>query len=285
MLSSSLLSVVLLVDVAATLAAAPAADRIAAYGRVSPADGILEIAVPYYQGAPQIIAEVVVKEGDRVVRGQKLATTQTQALAAADLAIARAHLNTAEEKLRLVTAVAGPEESSSGRSAPGGHPVPARHDSRADDPGVSRAEVESAKEEVKRAEVLLGFTEIHAPADGQVLQILTRAGEGAARRALLAMGNTQAMTIEAEVSVGDAGRVRVGARATVRSDAWAGELTGTVTAVALRVQRSTLTAPAVFANVDRRVVEATIRPDATARLEGHTGAEVTVLIAADPAAK
>jgi hypothetical protein len=51
------------------------------------------------------------------------------------------------------------------------------------------------------------------------------------------------------------------------------------------VERSVLSAPSTFSNVDRMVVEATIAPDAPERLAGLSGAEVTVLITADPVKK
>jgi HlyD family secretion protein len=149
---------------------------------------------------------------------------------------------------------------------------------------VARAEVEEAKAAVVRAETLLAFTEVEAPFDGQILKILSYLGEDASR-GLLEMGATQAMLIKGELNVGDASRVRVGARVTIKSEAWQGEMEGRVTRIDSRVKRSELTALSTFANVDRQIIEATITPEAPEKLAGLTGAEVTVIIDAGSAAK
>ena len=129
------------------------------------------------------------------------------------------------------------------------------------------------------------MTEIDAPIEGQVLKILTYPGEGAAGQGLLELGDTSAMVIKAELSVADAARVKVGARATIKSDAWPGELEGTVTRIDAQVEQSVLSPPSTFSNVDRHTIEATVVPAAAGPLAAQAGAQVTVLISADPAAK
>ena len=75
-------------------------EQVAAYGRVSPGERAVTLAAPYYLNSPPVVAELFVKEGDLVTRHQKLAVMQSQALASADLAMAKSHLSTAEERLR-----------------------------------------------------------------------------------------------------------------------------------------------------------------------------------------
>jgi HlyD family secretion protein len=308
--------------VQATLAQLPV-EQVAAYGRVSPGERAVTLAAPYYLNSPPVVAELFVKEGDRVTRRQKLAVMQSQALAFADLAVAKAHLSTAEERLRALTAepksheiaaqealiksleaearaekaikrpdtVAGKSEATAREDGAGAkvtmsqHQLEAMREVRPADLAVSQAEVEEAKAAVVRAEALLASTEVEAPFDGQILKILSYPGEDAASRGLLEMGATQTMVIYAELDVADAWRVKAGAPVTIKSEAWQGELTGSVTRVDPCVERSDLTALSTFANVDRQIIKATITPDAPEKLAGLTGAEVTVTVGTKPAAK
>ncbi len=298
-------------------------EQVAAYGRVSPGERAVTLAAPYYLNSPPVVAELFVKEGDLVTRHQKLAVMQSQALASADLEMAKSHLSTAEERFRALNT--GPksqeiaaqeamiksleaearaekarkrpdttagkseatarEDSAEAKVNMSQHQLEAMREVRPVDLAVSRAEVEEAKAAVVRAEALMAFTEVEAPFDGQILKILSYLGEDAASHGLLEMGATQAMVIKAELDVADAWRVKVGARVTIKSEAWQGEMAGSVTRVDPRVERSDLTALSTFANVDRQIIKATITPEAPEKLAGLTGAEVTVTIATDPTAK
>lgn len=303
--------------------AQPPAERIAAYGRVSPGERAVTVTVPYYLGSPQVVAELDVREGDRVTRHQKLAVTQSRAPAAAEVAIAKAHAATAQERMSALTSgpkgqevaaqealiksleaearaekakkrpdsAAGKAEATARQEAldwkvtVGQRQLDAMREVRPADVAVSRAELAEAGAAVARTEALLATTEIDAPMDGQVLKILAYPGEGAAGQGLLELGDTSAMVIKAELSVADAARVKVGARATIKSEAWEGELEGTVTRIDAEVEHSVLSPPSTFSNVDRHTVEATIVPTPAGPLTSRAGAEVTVLISTDPGAK
>ncbi len=308
---------------ASPVAAQAPLDRIAAYGRVAPGEGVITVALPSYLGTPPLVQELFVKEGDRVTAHQKLANTQSQALAAADLALAQAHLATAGERLRALGAgpkgedVAAQEaqiksleaeakadkarkppdttagkdeaaarlEASLARVTVSQHQLAALREVRPADVAIAQAEAAEAQAAVARAEVLLAGTEVDAPIAGQVLKILAYPGESAGSGGLLELGNTQAMVIKAELNVADASQVKPGDRVTIQSAAWPGDLAGTVAGIGSRVERSSLAALSTYANVDRQTVEATIIPETPEKLAGLTGAEATVLIARHPAAK
>jgi HlyD family secretion protein len=303
-------------------AAQPSGDQVAAYGRVSPGERSVILSALPYLSSPPVVGTLLVKAGDHVIRHQKLAVTQNQALASADLAVAKSHLATREERLRALSA--GPksqeiaaqdalvksleaeakaekakrrpdtdagrneanarQEAAGAKASMGQHQLEAMREVRPADLAVARFEVEEAKEAVARADTLLAFTVVEAPFDGQVLKILSYPGEDASR-GLLELGATQDMEIKAELNVADARRVKRGAPATIKSEAWPGEMHGSVTQIDPYAERSVLTALTAFANVDRQVIEATITPEAPEKLVGLTGAEVTVTIAADPATK
>jgi HlyD family secretion protein len=269
-----------------------------------------------------VVAELFVKVGDHVVRHQELATTQSRALANTDIALAKAHLSAAEERLRALTAepkrqdmaaqeamieslvaearaekAKKPPDTAAGKSEAraredaadakvrmGQHQLQAMQEVRPADLAVAQAEVEEAKAAVVRAEALLAFTEVYAPFDGEILKVLSYPG-AEATHGLLEIGATQAMVIKAELNVADAPRVKVGARATIKSEAWQGETYGIVTQIDPLVERSKLVALSTFANVDREIIEATIRPEAPEKLAGLTAAEVTVTITSDSATK
>ena len=300
----------------------PPGNGIAAYGRVSPGDGVITVAVPDYLGSPQVVEELFVTEGDQVGKGQKLAVTQAQGLAAADLEVAKAHLTTVEAQ--LVAMSAGPKseeilaqqdlvkiqeaeanaekakkwpDTASGKDEGAAsveaalakvsmneHQLAAMRQVRPEDLAVAQAEVDEAKAAVTHAQELFARTTVNAPIDGQVLKILAHPGEDAGR-GLLELADTRAMVIIGELNAADAYRVKIGARVTIKSEAWPGEMAGTVTRISPRVDRANLTALSTFANVDREIVEATITPATPEKLAGLTGAEVTVLIAGDPGAK
>ena len=297
-------------------------DQIAAYGQVSAGEGVVTLAVPYYLNSPPVVAELFVKVGDHVVRHQELAITHSRTLANTDLALAKAHLSTAEERLRVLTAdpksqeiaakeamieslaaearaekAKKPPDTAAGKSEAraredaaeakvrmGQHQLQAMQEVRPADLAVAQAEVEEAKAAVVRAEALLAFTEVYAPFDGEILKILSYPGADATH-GLLEIGATQAMVIKAELNVADAPRVKVGARATIKSEAWQGETSGIVTQIDPLVERSKLVALSTFANVDREIIEATITPEAPEKLAGLTAAEVTVTITTDSATK
>ena len=298
-------------------------DQVAAYGHVSPGERILTVTVPYYAGAPQVIAEVLVKEGDKVSKDQKLAVTNNKALAAAEVVLARARLKVAAERLNALNAgpknedIAAQEaliksleaearadknkkrtdaaatsretlahgESLDWKVKVAQYQLRAMREVRPADIAVARAEIAEAETAVARVEAIELAAEIVSPVTGQILKILAYPGEGAVGQGLLEIGETQTMLIKAELNVADASRVKPGARAVIKSDAWRGEIAGTVTRVRPMVERSLLSAPSTFSNVDRAIVEATISPEAPERLAGLSGAEVTVQITADSQGK
>ena len=236
----------------ATQASAEATtDQVAAFGHVSPGERSVILAVPYYGGAPQEVAELLVKEGDKISKGQKLAVTNNQALAAAEVAIVKAKLKIATERLNALNA--GPkaedisaqealikslesearsdkskkrtdaaansretlahEESLDWKVKVAQYQLRAMQQARPSDVAVARAEIAEAEAAVARAEALALSTEILSPINGQVLKVIAYPGEGAAGQGLVEIGETQTMLIKAELNVADASRVKTGARA------------------------------------------------------------------------
>ena len=115
-----------------------------------------------------------------------------------------------------------------------------------------------------------------APADGTVVAIHTRPGERPGAAGALDFGDTRSMTAELELYQGDVARVRVGQRVRLRSPALDEELVGQISHLGLSVGRQQRIDTSPAANLDARVVKATVALDtaSSARARSLVGLEV-----------
>jgi HlyD family secretion protein len=112
---------------------------------------------------------------------------------------------------------------------------------------VARERLEQEREQLRRVAATPGMplptrleaferTRLRAPAAGTVLQVNVKAGETmmpATDAPAIVMGNTAALSVRAEVEERDVGKIRVGQRVTVRSDAFPGsDFDGKVASIA-----------------------------------------------------
>jgi HlyD family secretion protein len=142
----------------------------------------------------------------------------------------------------------------------------ARADLRSAETGLTQAQLAlqlgSSGENLKLAEARLERTVVRAPFAGEILKILTHAGESVGRYPLLKMGDTAAMFAVAEIYETDAGLVRRGQRATVTSKAFPNEtLHGKVERIASIIHKKDVLAVDPTTDADARVIEARIRLD------------------------
>ena len=98
------------------------------------------------------------------------------------------------------------------------------------------AALTSARAELSLAELAFERTRIRAPSGGTVLQTNVKTGEMIAptpELAAVTMGDVSALRVRAEVEERDVGKVRVGQRVVVRSDAFSGrDFEGRVASIA-----------------------------------------------------
>ena len=98
------------------------------------------------------------------------------------------------------------------------------------------ASLASARSELAQAEAAAERTRLRAPAAGTVLQVHAKAGETVApspELVLVSFGDVSTLRARAEVEERDVAKIRIGQRAIVRSDAFAGrEFPGVVTSLA-----------------------------------------------------
>lgn len=145
---------------------------------------------------------------------------------------------------------------------------------------VAQAEVDRAVAAVSQAQTDLEQTYVKVPKAGQVLKIHTYAGEKLSEEGIVELGETSQMLAIAEVYQTDIGQIRVGQTATVTSQAFEGELRGTVSHIGLQVNRQNVFSNMPGENLDRKVIEVKIRltPEDSDRVSGLTNLQVEVAI-------
>lgn len=145
---------------------------------------------------------------------------------------------------------------------------------------TAQTEVESAVATVKRAQTALNQASIRAPISGQIIKIYTRPGEKLSDEGIVAMGKTDQMIAVAEVYQTDIGKIRVGQLSVITSQAFDGEIKGTVAQIGNQVERQKVFSDQPGENLDRRIVEVKIRlnPEHSKRVAGLTNLQVQTVI-------
>lgn len=126
------------------------------------------------------------------------------------------------------------------------------------DVAVVAAELEAAQADLATARAALDLTRIRAPVGGTVLAIKARAGERVGTEGLLELGATDRMRAVVEVYQTDIGRVRPGQGVTLRADALAGPIVGTVERLGHAVRRQTVINADPATATDARVIEVVV---------------------------
>lgn len=148
---------------------------------------------------------------------------------------------------------------------------------------VAQREIDGAIAAVKRAETELNQAYVRAPIDGQILKIHTRIGEKINDSGIADLAQTDRMVAIAEVYQSDIANVKVGQTATITSQAFQGELRGTVMQIGLQVNQQNVFSNQPGENLDRRVIDVKIRltPEASKQVSGLTNLQVQTAISLD----
>jgi HlyD family secretion protein len=145
----------------------------------------------------------------------------------------------------------------------------------------AQSQIASAAQNLELAEARLERTIIRAPRAGEILRILTHAGEMISeRQGILQMGDTQQMSVIAEIYETDIRLVKVGQRSliTSRSNAFEGTLTGTVEQIGQQIFKNEVIDDDPAAKTDARVVEVRIQLDESEAVAALTNLQVDVQI-------
>ncbi|HAG81067.1 MAG TPA: HlyD family secretion protein, partial [Cyanobacteria bacterium UBA12227] len=147
---------------------------------------------------------------------------------------------------------------------------------------AAQAAVDKALASVEKAKADLETAYVRSPKDGRILKLHARPGEAISNQGegIFKLGQTDQMYAVAEVYETDIGKVRLGQRATVTSDALTGKLQGTVDQIGWEVGKKDVLSTDPAAATDVRVVEVKIRLDPTSsqQVAALTNLQVTVEI-------
>ena len=148
------------------------------------------------------------------------------------------------------------------------------------DVAAAKTEVENAIATLKHAQTELAGAYIKAPMAGQIIKIHTRVGEKISDSGIADLAQTNQMMAIAEVYQTDIGKVKLGQQAVISSQAFVGELRGTVAQIGLQVNRQNVFSNQPGENLDSRVVEVKIslNPEDSKRVAGFTNLQVQTAI-------
>jgi HlyD family secretion protein len=143
----------------------------------------------------------------------------------------------------------------------------------------AEAQLQTAMVNVKKAEVDLDLAQVRAPIDGQVLKINTKTGEFVSQtNGVVDLGNTSQMYVVAEIYETDIGKIKVGQKASIQSEAFEGEITGKVDRIGLRIAKNDVLGTDPAAKTDVRIIEVKIKLDDSTKVSGLTNLQVRVKV-------
>ncbi|MFU8817426.1 MAG: efflux RND transporter periplasmic adaptor subunit [Pseudomonadales bacterium] len=241
----------------AALTALADARAVSSLGRIEPLDGVYRLAGP---SELAVVSELRVKEGDRVQRGQVLATLDTHALLLAQVKRAEVGVDHARRVLTRNEAL-----------KQGAFQSQAALDEAERDLELRLAELVAARAQLDRASV-------KAPVAGQVLIIHARQGERIGPNGLLELGQTEHMYAVAEVYETDIALVSPGQSARVTSPALSSPARGTVERIGMMVAKNDALGLDPVARTDSRIVEVFVLLDDPTAVASLTNLQVSVEI-------
>lgn len=296
---------ILLVLTPALVAAQDNGQRaVSALGRLEPEGGIIRVAAPStpYAIYGSILAELHVSKGDYVKKGDLLANTDSMqlmqiALHQAETELELSILASAAEKSRadeacvlakvakreaerraelLVRNLASKTETEQAQGdaeAKAASCKAAQANSR-----VAESSIEVARIKVAFKKVELQRTLITAPFNSRVLKILVQPGEFISMEGIVELGRVDRMYAIAEVYETDIGRVAVGQKAQISSDALAESLSGRVEFIHLKAGKQDKIGTDLAARKDARIIEVEILLDQPGVAASLTNLQVDIVI-------
>ncbi len=267
-----------------------ASRGVAALGRLEPAGGIVKVALASTPEAVSggVITRLYVERGDDVKAGQLLAESDTVAVLKAALAESRAGLETAKRDARASASLAEEAcvladvsarqskrqaellqrkltsddiaDQARGNAEAGAATCKARRAAAS----VADSRIAGAEAAIAQRQAEIERAYVRAPFAGRVLDIHARQGELVGAQGVVDLGRVDQMYAIAEVYETDIRNVKVGQRASVKSDALARALTGTVTRIRPKVQKLDEIGTDPAARKDARIIEVEIRLDDSA---------------------
>ncbi|MGA0216043.1 MAG: HlyD family efflux transporter periplasmic adaptor subunit, partial [Vulcanococcus sp.] len=190
----------------------PRIESVSALGRLEPAGDVRKLAAPMGSmgGSPRI-SSLSVQEGDRVKRGQILATFDNRPGLLADLAAINARIGTLDRSIAMQRREVSRYREASREGAASMVLLEEKQDELVTFEGQRR----QALAEKRGIEVDLKDSQLRSPIDGTVLRVYARPGERPGSDGILSVGASDRMEAIAEVYESDIGRIRLGQSASL----------------------------------------------------------------------
>ncbi|MFM2159254.1 MAG: hypothetical protein RLZZ124_1728, partial [Cyanobacteriota bacterium] len=255
--------------------ARPLAEAVSALGTLEPAGDVRRLAAPNgaMGGSPRI-RELLVQEGQRVERGQLLASFDNRPRLQADLAAVTARIRSLEVQIRLQNREVGRYQ----RAASIGAAAMVLLEEKRDELVRLEGQLQEAQAQRRGLLVDLADSQLRAPLDATVLRIHARVGERPGDSGVIELGASDRMEAIAEVYESDIDRVRIGQRVRLTSEN--GGFSGTLQARVLRItpqvrQREVLSTDPT-GDADARIIEVRLAldPADAARVRDLSGLKI-----------
>ena len=262
-----------------TAATAPvrpaAAEAVSALGRLEPAGDVRQLAAPMSSmGGSSRLTALFVQEGERVRRGQLLASFDTRPGLLADQSLLQTRIANLSQQVALLER----DTARYRRLAQGGVTPSGDLDNREIRLIDLRGQLSQARAQLAKVQTDLVLSELRAPIDGTVLRITAYPGERPGDAGILELGATDRMEAVAEVYESDIDRVRVGQPVTLLSEngGFSGSLQARVLRISPQVRQRQVLSTDPTGDADARVVEVRLAldPEAAARVNDLAGLKI-----------
>ena len=259
---------------AAPVAPAPVLqpEAVSALGYLEPAGEVVQLAAPVsgIAGTPRL-SLLLVQEGQRVRRGQLLASFDNRPRLKADLAAVNARLQALQAQIRLQRREV---ERYSNAASTGAAPL-VLLDEKRDELVKLEGLWREALAQRQGLQVDLANSELRAPLDATVLKIHAQVGERPGNEGVMELGASDRMEAVAEVYESDINRVKVGQSVSLTSEngGFNGTLQARVLRISPQVSRRQVLSTDPTGDADARVVEVRLAldPAAAARVRNLSG--------------
>lgn len=252
----------------------PETKSVAALGRLEPAGEIRVLAAPIAGISPPRLTGLFVSEGDRVKKGQLLATFDTAPALRAQKQLLLTRIATLNKRLRLEQ-----RELDRYRNLTEAGAFPADElDRREQNYLQLQGESQEAKAELEKIQADLDNTELRAPIDGSILRIVARVGERPGDKGILEIGASHHMEAVLEVYESDISQVHLGQDVQLSSEngGFEGKLKGRVNLISPQVRQREVLSTDPTTDVDARIVEVRVglSPEDAWRVRDLSGLKV-----------
>jgi HlyD family secretion protein len=259
----------------------PQPEAVSALGFLAPAGDVRKLAGPAASkgGGPRL-SELLVQEGQRVQRGQVLATFDNRPRLQADLQAVTARIQSLEVQTRMQQREVARYE----RVAATGAAAVVLLEEKKDELVKLEGQLREARAQRQGVLVDLHDSQLRSPINGTVLRVLARVGERPGEAGIVEIGANDQMEAIAEVYESDIDRVKLGqsVRLVSENGGFDGSLQARVLRIAPQVRQRNVLSTDPTGDADARVVEVRLALDPADASKVHNLAGLKILARFQP---